>query len=196
MWKADLLSYRGEMNFIRAYQGNSLVWERPLKNNVIYYTVSDGGSITPYYPDHFGDAVIVSNKYEDGLGVITFDRSVTIIGEKAFTSNSKIESVVIPSSVTRIEGSAFGGCSSLESIVIPSSVVYIGGFAFGECSSLVEVIVNSQIPPELYYNSAAGEYTSFIKNAPGRLFKVPSGSVNTYKAATGWSNYADSIVSQ
>lgn len=173
MWKADLLSYRGEMNFIRAYQGNSLVWERPLKNNVIYYTVSDGGSITPYYPDHFGDAVIVSNKYEDGLGIITFDRSVTIIGEKAFTSNSKIESVVIP-----------------------SSVVYIGGFAFGECSSLVEVIVNSQTPPELYYNSAAGEYTSFIKNAPGRLFKVPSGSVNTYKTATGWSNYADSIVAQ
>ena len=196
MWKADLLSYRGEMNFIRAYQGNSLVWERPLKNNVIYYTVSDGGSITPYYPDHFGDAVIVSNKYEDGLGIITFDRSVTIIGEKAFTSNSKIESVVIPSSVTRIEGSAFGGCSSLESIVIPSSVVYIGGFAFGECSSLVEVIVNSQTPPELYYNSAAGEYTSFIKNAPGRLFKVPSGSVNTYKAATGWSYYATEIVSQ
>ena len=196
MWKADLLSYRGEMNFIRAYQGNSLVWERPLKNNVIYYTVSDGGSITPYYPDHFGDAVIVSNKYEDGLGVITFDRSVTIIGEKAFTSNSKIESVVIPSSVTRIEGSAFGACSSLESIVIPSSVVYIGGFAFGECSSLVEVIVNSQIPPELYYNSAAGEYTSFIKNAPGRLFKVPSGSVNTYKAATGWNYYASEIVSQ
>ena len=196
MWKADLLSYRGEMNFIRAYQGNSLVWERPLKNNVIYYTVSDGGSITPYYPDHFGDAVIVSNKYEDGLGVITFDRSVTIIGEKAFPSNSKIESVVIPSSVTRIEGSAFGACSSLESIVIPSSVVYIGGFAFGECSSLVEVIVNSQIPPELYYNSAAGEYTSFIKNAPGRLFKVPSGSVNTYKAATGWNYYASEIVSQ
>ena len=88
MWKADLLSYRGEMNFIRAYQGNSLVWERPLKNNVIYYTASDGGIITPYYTDHFGDAVIVSNKYEDGLGVITFDRSVTIIGEKAFTSDS------------------------------------------------------------------------------------------------------------
>ena len=196
MWKADLLSYRGEMNFIRAYQGNSLVWERPLKNNVIYYTASDGGSITPYYPDHFGDAVIVSNKYEDGLGVITFDRSVTIIGEKAFTSNSRIESVVIPSSVTRIEGSAFGGCSSLESIVIPSSVVYIGGFAFGECSSLVEVIVNSQTPPELYYNSAAGEYTSFIKNAPGRQIKVPASKVNIYKKTAGWSYYASEIVSQ
>lgn len=219
MWKADLLSYRGEMNFIRAYQGNSLVWERPLKNNVIYYTVSDGGSITPYFPDHFGDAVIVSNKYEDGLGVITFDRPVTIIGVRVFESNYRIESIVIPSSVTtisgmafydcinlkkitlppsvtRIEGSAFGGCSSLESVVIPSSVVFIGGFAFGECSSLVEVIVNSQTPPELYYNSAAGEYTSFKSNAPGRLFKVPAGSVNAYKTATGWSNYADSIVAQ
>ena len=173
MWKADLLSYRGEMNFIRAYQGNSLVWERPLKNNVIYYTASDGGSITPYYQDNFEDAIIDSNKYEDKLGVITVDSSVSKKKKKTFTSNSRIESVVIP-----------------------SSVVYIGGFAFGECSSLVEVIVNSQTPPELYYNSAAGEYTSFIKNAPGRLFKVPSGSVNSYKTATGWSNYADSIVSQ
>ena len=118
MWKADLLSYRGEMNFIRAYQGNSLVWERPLKNNVIYYTASDGGSITPYYPDHFGDAVIVSNKYEDGLGVITFDRSVTIIGERAFTSNSRIESIVIPSSVTTISGMAFYDCINLNKITM------------------------------------------------------------------------------
>ena len=218
MWIADLLAYRGEKNFIRAYQGNTLVWERPLKNNVIYYTVYAGGSITPYQ-NNFGDAVIVSNIYEDGLGTITFDRPVTIISERAFLSDHRMDSVIIPSSVTtisgmafydctvlkkvtipssvtRIEGSAFGGCVSLESVVIPSSVVYIGGFAFGGCSSLVEVIVNPQTPPELYYNSAAGEYTSFKDNAPGRLFKVTSTKVNTYKNATGWSNYASDIVSQ
>lgn len=219
MWIADLLAYRGERNFIRAYQGNTLVWERPLKNNVIYYTVYTGGSISVYNPDHFGDAVIVSNTYEDGLGIITFDRPVTIIGESAFLSDHRMDSVIIPSSVTtisgmafydctalkevsipssvtRIEGSAFGGCSSLESVVIPSSVVHIGGFAFGACSSLVEVIVMPQTPPELYYNSAVGEYTSFKDNAPGRLFKVPSTKVNIYKAATGWSTYSSSIVSQ
>lgn len=219
MWIADLLAYRGERNFIRAYQGNVLVWERPLKNNVIYYTVCAGGTIGPYHPDHFGDAVIVSNTYEDGLGVITFDRSVTIIGERAFLSDYRIESVIIPSSVTtisgmafydctelkkvtipesvtRIEGSAFGGCSSLESVVIPSSVVHIGGFAFGACHSLVEVIVNPQTPPELYYSSVADEYTSFIDNASGRLFRVPATKVNTYKTATGWSTYSSSIVSQ
>jgi hypothetical protein len=186
---------------------------------VIYYTVSAGGGIAPYYPDHFGDAVIVSNTYEDGLGVIKFDRPVTTIGKMAFLSDYRLESVIIPSSVTtisnmafydctalkevsipssvtRIEGSAFGGCSSLESVVIPSSVVYIGGFAFGDCSSLVEVIVMPQTPPELYYNSSIGEYTSFKDNASGRLFKVPATKVNTYKTATGWSTYSSSIVSQ
>ena len=219
MWRADLLAYRGERNFIRAYQGNTLVWERPLKNNVIYYTVSAGGGTAPYHPDHFGDAVIVSNTYEDGLGAIVFDRAVTIIGERAFLADHRIESVIIPSSVTtiagmafydcnalkevsipssvtRIEGPAFGGCISLESVVIPSSVVYIGGFAFGACSSLVEVIVMPQTPPELYYNSAAQEYTSFKDNASGRLIKVPAASLSTYRAAPGWSSYASSIVSQ
>lgn len=219
MWTADLLAYRGERNFIRAYQGNVLVWERPLKNNVIYYTVSAGDGTVPYHPDHFGDAVIVSNTYEDGLGAIVFDRAVTIIGERAFLSDYRIESVIIPSSVTtiagmafsdctalkevsipssvtRIEGSAFGGCTSLESVVIPSSVVYVGGFAFGACSSLIEVIVNATTPPEMYYNSAAQEYTSFKDNASGRLIKVPAASLSAYRAAPGWSSYASSIVSQ
>ena len=28
MWNADYISYRGNTNFIRAYQGEELVWEK------------------------------------------------------------------------------------------------------------------------------------------------------------------------
>ena len=85
--------------------------------------------------------------------------------------------------------STFSNCARLSSIVIPSSVTNIGNNVFYEDTYLTEVIVNATVPPTLGNNV-------FDYNAPGRLFKVPSGSVNTYKAATGWSNYADSIVSQ
>ena len=50
--------------------------------------------------------------------------------------------------------------------------------------------------PELYPEQYTGIYNQFENNAPGRLIKVPAGSVNTYKAATGWSDYADKIVAQ
>lgn len=28
MWKADYISYKGNTNFTRAYQGSELVWEK------------------------------------------------------------------------------------------------------------------------------------------------------------------------
>ena len=51
--------------------------------NEIWYTSSDGRIITPYNKDAFG-VNIVSNVYENGKGVITFDSNVTEIGYQAF----------------------------------------------------------------------------------------------------------------
>lgn len=225
MWIADRLSYRGENDFIRAYQGNVLVWERPAPaNNVIYYTSTPnevGYNTYPIWPYkyNFGGVNMVDNTNDEGLGIMVFDGPVTEIGYHTFMACSGLESIIIPSSVTLIDdgaflqckdlkkvdmptslteigGSAFGACTSLETVTIPSSVIHIGGAAFLGCRSLIEVIVNPQVPPELFYNSATGEYTSFFENAPGRLFKVPANKVNTYKTATGWSYYAADIVSQ
>jgi hypothetical protein len=39
-----------------------------------------------------------------------------------------------------------------------------------------------------------GDYNMFDNNASGRKIYVPRASVNAYKLADGWSNYADSIV--
>ncbi len=58
-------------------------------NNKILYTSSDGNIVTPYATDVFG-ATIVSNTYENGQGVITFDGEVTKIGERAFYNCSNL----------------------------------------------------------------------------------------------------------
>ena len=70
------------------------------ENNKIYYTTTDGKKLFPQHnePEYFG-AIIVSNIYKDGIGVITFDDEVTLIGEEAFEGCSSLTSITIPDSV-------------------------------------------------------------------------------------------------
>ena len=68
-----------------------------------------------------------------------------VIGENAFSGNTSITSVEIPSSVTSIGDSAFEGCSGLTSIKIPNSVTSIGNSAFYDCVNLKTVINGSDL---------------------------------------------------
>ena len=93
----------------------------------------------------------------------------------------------IPDSVTEIGGYAFSDCSSLTSVTIPDSVTEIGGYAFEYCSSLTSVYCKATTPP-------AGGYNMFYNNASGRKIYVPTESVEAYKSAGYWNDYADAIV--
>ena len=130
------------------------------------------------------------------LTTITIPDSVTSICQSAFYGCTSLTSIIIPNSVKRIDIGVFERCTSLISITIPFSVRDINYNAFKDCNQLSEVIVNAVTPPELYPEQNTGIYNQFENNAPGRLIKVPSGSVNTYKKADGWSVYANSIVAQ
>ena len=107
--------------------------------NEIFYT-SGGSVVEPYKTEAFG-AVIVSNTYVNGVGVIVFDREITEIGYEAFYKCYGLSSITIPDSVTTIGGSAFYKCSNLRSITIPDSVTGIGYSAFYECSSLTNITI-------------------------------------------------------
>lgn len=127
--------------------------------------------------------------------------NITNIPHSCFSNCISFREVVIPSTVTAIYAYAFSNYpaqsgSLLEKVTIPSSVTYIGMGAFMNCISLSEIIVNAVTPPTLEYNSSLSSYTQFENNAPGRLIKVPAASLSAYRSATGWSDYASSIVAQ
>ena len=113
-----------------------------IPNNEIWYTSTDGKIVEPHNADAFG-ANIVSNTYENGKGVISFDGDVTSIGFRAFSKCTSLTSITIGNGVTSIGRAAFNGCTSLTSITIPDSVTTIEDGAFWDCTG--ELIINSKI---------------------------------------------------
>ena len=138
-------------------------------------------------PDSVTSIGIGAFAYCTSLTSITIPDSVTSIGYSAFWNCTSLKSVTIPDSVTSIGGYAFFYCESLTSITIPDSVTSIGEYAFNGCSSLAEVYCKPTTPP-------IGGVLMFYDNASGRKIYVPTESVNAYKKASYWREYADYIV--
>ncbi len=109
--------------------------EEVMANNEIWYTSSDLNIIEPTTKNVFG-ANIISNTYEDGKGVMTFDAPITLIGSNAFINCVKLTSVSIPKGITQIGTKAFYNCSNLLSVSLFEKVSSIGLDAFDNCNNL------------------------------------------------------------
>ena len=128
------------------------------------------------------------------LTSVTIPDSVTSIGEGAFEYCTSLTSVTIPDSVTSIGRAAFSLCTSLTSITIGDGVTSIGDGAFYKSTSLSEVYCKPLAPPTpLIVYESLGWY-AFDDNASGRKIYVPTASVEAYKSAQYWRNYASDIV--
>lgn len=119
------------------------------------------------------------------LASVAIPSSVSGISYEVFSDCVSLTSVTIPSSVTRIDNNAFKRCSGLTSVVIPSGVTRIAFEAFNYCSGLTSITVNATTPPALEQN--------VFNNTNDCPIYVPAESVETYKAASGWSTYASRI---
>ena len=208
-----------------------------IPNNEIWYTTADGKIVKPYNADVFG-ANILSNTYENGKGIISFDGDVTSIGDKAFYGCYLLTSITIPNGVTEIGDEAFDGCKSLpivnnlryadilligvvdktlstytiiegtkfigrdvfkdckslKSIIIPDSVTEIGDYAFSGCSSLKEVFCKPITPPTLVISLGDLIFELIFRCSSNCKIYVPRQSVEAYKSAQGWKEYANAIV--
>lgn len=146
------------------------------------------------------------------------DTALTSIGVEAFYSCMALRSIDIPSTVTYITNDAtrfnngafrgctsltsvnflgvptltaigsqsFYGCTSLASIDIPSTVTAIGDEAFRQCGILASITVNATTPPTLGSQALTDTSNNLV-------IYVPAASVETYKAASGWSDYSTRI---
>ena len=138
------------------------------------------------------------------LESINLPNEITSIGESAFAYNH-LTSVTIPSKVTNISNSVFFhnrltqitiyenvtsigekafSSNLLTSIEIPSSVQKIEKEAFFDNDNLYSVTIRATTPPAIN--------TPFPKSNNLKIY-VPENSVETYKTAEGWKDYADKI---
>jgi hypothetical protein len=97
--------------------------------------------------------------------------------------------IEISSTGTSITVAEFSYCVSIKRVTIPASVASIGINAFIYCSSLSEVHTLATTPPALGTNAFNGLPSDFI-------IYVPVWYGDTYKAAEGWSTYADHILEE
>ena len=73
-------------------------------------------------------------------------------------------------------------------MIVPANVKYIKNYAFNGCSGLTDIYINSTTPPTL-------GNASTIPSTIEKIY-VPAGSVDSYKSATYWSDYAEKIVAK
>ena len=110
---------------------------------------------------------------------------VTVIGVSVLMDSTASE-VIIPKTIRTIEESAFNG-SAITQVTIPESVREIKGGAFLNCNQLVNITLLSQNPPILLGDN-------IFDSAYLSVIKVPAESVEIYKNAEKWSEYANRII--
>ena len=149
--------------------------------------------------------------YYDGITEISDMGIIQYIPDIAFSGGGLYEcsmtSVNIPNSVDRIGKKAFYDCPLVE-VTISKNISYIGYLAFGCMNNITlkTVRILADTPPEIgsettsegvFYQRCfapvepADDGTSYFSI---EKIIVPKGCGNVYKAAAGWSEYADYIV--
>ena len=93
------------------------------ENIFFYYTSSEGKIVTHPYETSSFYATILSNTYEDGVGLIRFDAPITTIGYSAFYNCSSLQ---------KFNGkfaSTDGGCLIMEGVLnffAPAGIKKVG----------------------------------------------------------------------
>ena len=167
---------------------NSMEIDGNLLNELVtHYTFETEGIHTVKYELY--DNTKIGNSapvfYSSDLIEATIPDGVTNICDNSFVSCSRLTNVSIPNSVINIGNNAFSGCVYLETITIPNNITIIGDKAFQGCGNITSITINAITPPAL------GTYT--FANTNNCPIYVPAESVETYKAAIGWGEYADRI---
>lgn len=127
-------------NLVQSKRWKIEYMEIPQPNNEIWYTTTDGKILdTTYIVDKVTDNTLVSNTYENGQGILTFEKDFHEIPTNMFSNKRKIQTIKLPNSITILGESAFDYCDGLISISLPKNLTTIGKTCFKQCYALQEI---------------------------------------------------------
>lgn len=118
---------------------------------------------------------------------ITLNNSINIIKEGTFYGCSNLSSIELPNSVTTIDKNAFYNCDSLTDIFLPNSINQINDYAYYLNNTINTNVTSLSINPPILGNNVFGHRSI-------QIIYVPRASVEAYKIANGWREFADVIV--
>jgi hypothetical protein len=156
-----------EYKYEKPYGGHKIANIANIPNNEIWYTITD-----KYAEIHIEHAIkqnLISNKYENGKGILKFDsevtcitdtysgvplyniecivlpNSITSIGKRAFRSSDTIAEIILPNNLEIIGSDACSSLKRLRSIKVPDSVQIIDEWAFSGCINLEDIKLSNSL---------------------------------------------------
>ena len=131
--------------------------------------------------------------WTDGAGKLTIAgtgqmKDFPIIEAPWYWERDSITALEIKSGVTRLGEFAFYNCRGLTSVTIPSDVARIGMRAFLGCPLTRVIAMKETTNPSWPLEEVFGPPSQFKG-----VILVPNPSVDSYKEAVGWRDYADAI---
>lgn len=122
------------------------------------------------------------------LRAARFSNSVKKVRKNILFYNPGLKYIELGDSIRIIEGGAFSDVD-IEKIILPSSIDSIGDNVFASCKNLKSVISLRKQP--LPINQQAFDNISSMNKKPYMysVLYVPVGSIDAYKAATGWNKF-------
>ena len=118
------------------------ITQEDVDNTKILYTSSDGNVIWILSDEFVYGTTLLSNTYENGVGILSFSGDVTNMQRKnilSYHNLQKLTSITLPNTLQSIGEQVFNGATGLTSIVIPDSVTTMGNDVFHNCYSLTSV---------------------------------------------------------
>ena len=95
------------------------------------------------------NSITITGCNEDAVDVVIPEEinghKVVAIGDKAFRSHLKLNSVKIPNTVKTIGNNVFDYCLYLTTVNIPDSVTHLGEYAFNDCQRLSSVTLSNSL---------------------------------------------------
>lgn len=127
-----------------------------------------------------------------GMTSVNFNNGLHYIGARSFVDCDALTTINIPDSVLEIGDLAFSACKNLTTVTIGTGLRKIGSLAFYCCLNLASFTVKATTPPAMSVELFDKPCPCCPESANYPIY-VPAASLNAYKTATGWSEFADRI---